>query len=162
MNRILTLLASTAALAALVVAAAPARAANTTGANVLVTATVNATCKMTDATVGFGVYDPNAPADNITGQGNLTVTCTKGITAANITLGGTVGSRVMTGPTPSDTLSYELYSNAGRSAAWGAPGVPVPTTTGAAQTMTVYGRIPFGQYVAAGAYSATVAATLNF
>ena len=72
------------------------------------------------------------------------------------------GGRVMTGP---GNLTYELYSDAGRTAIWGATATSagkVPTSTGASQTLTVYGRIPRGQNVAVGAYSQTVTVTLNF
>lgn len=160
MNRLnLTVLASTAALAALVVAVAPAQAA-TTAANVNVQATVAASCKMTDASVDFGTYDPTSPGNNDT-AGNLSVTCTKG-TTGTITLAGAAG-RSMASGTTTDTLAYELYTDSGRSTLWaGATTVAVPASTGVAQNVSVYGRITPGHYVTPATYTAVVVATLNF
>jgi spore coat protein U-like protein len=159
MNRLtLTVLASAAALAALVVAVAPARAATTT-ANVNVQAIVNASCKMTDANIDFGTYDPTVPTNN-NSSSNLIVTCTKG-TTGNITLAGTAGARVMSSGT--DTLPFELYTDSGRTTVWaGATTASVPASTGVAQSIPVYGRILAGNYVAPGTYTAVVVATLNF
>jgi spore coat protein U-like protein len=157
MNR---LLAVTAALAALVVAAAPAHAA-ATNANVTVTAIVNASCIMTDATVDFGTYDPTLTTNN-NAAGNLTVTCTKG-TTGTISLAGTGGARAMTSTTTTDTLPFELYTDTGRTSIWaGTTTVAVPASTGVAQSIPVYGRIPFGKFVTPATYTATVVATLNF
>jgi spore coat protein U-like protein len=160
MNRILTLLATTAALAALVVAAAPARAA-TTQANVNVTAQVNASCTMTDATVNFGVYNPVSGTAN-DAQGNLTVTCTKG-TSGTVTLAGAAGARVMTDGVSGDTLPFELYTDTTRSTVWaGATAVATTSPTGAPVPVTVFGRIPAGKFVTPGTYNAVVVATLLF
>lgn len=160
MNRILSLLAGTAALAALVVAASPARAATTT-ANVNVTAKVDASCTMTDASVNFGVYNPVSATAN-DASGNLTVTCTKG-TPANVTLAGAAGSRVMTDAVSSDTLPFELYTDIGRSTVWaGTTNVSATSATGTPVTVPVYGRIAAGKFVTPGTYNATVVATLNF
>jgi spore coat protein U-like protein len=64
----------------------------------------------------------------------------------------------------SQNLSYELYRDASRSSRWErgnvlalrAEGVFTPTA------FAVYGRIPAGQVVPAGAYSDTVTATVDF
>jgi spore coat protein U-like protein len=157
MNRILSLLAAT---AALVVAAAPARATTTT-ANVNVTATVNASCTMTNATVAFGIYNPTA-AVATDALGTLSVTCTKG-TTGTITLAGTAGSRAML--LGANTLSYELYTDATRTTPWAGATTTVSVAAGTgsgAQAITVYGRIPASQFVAPGSYADTVVATLNF
>jgi spore coat protein U-like protein len=161
MNRLtLTVLASAAALAALALTVAPAQAATTT-ANVNVQAIVNASCKMTDALVDFGTYDPTLAGNNDSGVGSLSVTCTKG-TTGTITLAGAAG-RSMTSATTTDSLPYELYSDSGRSTLWaGATSVAVPASTGVAQSVSVFGRITPGHYVAPGNYSAVVVATLNF
>ena len=95
----------------------------------------------------------------------MTVTCTKGITVNVLVDDGSHESagvrRMASGP---QNLGYELYRDASRSSRWErgnalalkAEGVFIPTTLG------VYGRIPAGQVVPAGAYSDTVTATVDF
>jgi len=66
----------------------------------------------------------------------------------------------------SNTLEYNLYTDAGRTTVWGdgtASSVTAAGTgSGAQQSLTVYGRIPASQSVPAGSYSDTVTATINF
>lgn len=64
-------------------------------------------------------------------------------------------------------LAYNLYLDAARTVVWGdgtggssAYG-PVHPAEGST-TLTIYGRIPAGQHVAAGSYSDTVTVTLQF
>ena len=62
-------------------------------------------------------------------------------------------------------LSYELYSNATRSAVWGAPGgatVAQSALTGGDLNYTVYGQIPASQYVPAASYADTINVTVNY
>jgi spore coat protein U-like protein len=134
-----------------------------------VSASVTNNCTISAAALGFGSYDPvvaNA-AGNLDGTGVVTVACTKGATA---TIGLGVGNNA-SGSTrrlsdgSGNFLSYELYSNAGRTNIWN-------TTTGtlatgaapskASRDFTVYGRIGPNQDVPAGAYSDSVVATVNF
>ena len=152
-RRILFVLASTAALAALVVAAAPAKAATTT-ANIAVSANVGVTCSMSSAPLAFGSYNP---ATNLDGSTNLLVTCTTGA-VAYVTLDTT---RVMTSGT--NSLPFQLFTDAGRSIVWDAATQAFITGAGAtAVPVSVYGRIPAGNNVPAGTYTATVVATLNY
>lgn len=142
--------------------------------NLAVSADVTASCTISTAALAFGNYDPvvaNATAD-LDSEGTVTVTCTTG-SAAAITLGQ--GANANTGSTAaaplrrllngtSNYLNYSLFSNAARTAVWGDDvTVDVETTgTAAADAHTVYGRIPAGQNVPAGAYADTVVATVTF
>ncbi|SEI88474.1 Csu type fimbrial protein [Frateuria terrea] len=140
-----------------------------------VSASVTATCTI-DASGGlaFGAYDPvvtNASTD-LTGQGTIDTTCTNGA-SVTVTLGqganADTGSsdaapvrRMLSGA--SDYLSYQLYSDSGRSTVWGntaGTGAPV-TGTGTVVSTTVYGLITAGQNVPSGSYSDTVVATVTF
>jgi spore coat protein U-like protein len=156
-RRILSVLACTAALAALFVAIAPAKAATTTS-NINVSANVGATCTMTDAAVNFGSYD-SAAAAPLDVASNLVVTCTKG-TVGTVTLAGTA-TRQMTSPA-GDKLSYQLFVDSTRSTAWAGTVAAPLTGTGAAQNVAVYGRIATNQNVPAGTYTDVVVATLFF
>lgn len=133
-----------------------------------VSATVLNACLVTATNMAFGSYNPTSatPTD---ATSTINVTCTPG-TSFNVGLnagstgGATVSTRQMlNGATP---LSYELYSNAGRSTNWG----NTPGTDTVAQTastilpisFTVYGRIPQQQSVGAGSYTDTVTVTVSY
>lgn len=153
--------------------AGTAMAATTTG-NLNVTATVNATCSVATSPVAFGVYDPTSatPTD---ASGAVTVTCTAGTTysialdaGGNESVAGDPTTRRMLANT-TDYLPYALYLDSGHATIWGdAGGGSVNPTSGTftgdgtAQGNTVYGRIAPGQYVAPGAYSDTVVATVTY
>ena len=68
----------------------------------------------------------------------------------------------------SEVLSYNLYRDAARTSIWGDGTAGTSTYTNAnppnntAINITVYGRVPAGQDVSAGAYSDTVSAVINF
>ncbi len=148
--------------------------AATQTANLAVSATVSATCSISTTALAFGAYDPvsansTTPLD---GTGTVVVTCTSGAPAA-VTLGQ--GANAGTGST--DTvpirrmksaagafLSYALYTDNGHTTVWGnTSGTSVAQTgTGAASSVTVYGRVTAGQNVASGSYTDTVVATVTF
>lgn len=117
-------------------------------------------CTLTVTTLNFGTY--NATLLNGTAIG--TVTCNG---AWNIPLdagtgaGATETVRKMTGPGGAE-LSYQLFTNATRTTNWGNTTGNEVTGTGNA-TVTVYGQIPAGQYVAQGTYTDTISsATESF
>jgi len=128
-----------------------------------VTATVGTACTVATTDLAFGNYDPlvvNATSD-LDGAATITVSCSAGATPLVFITPGTTG-RAMTGP---GSLTYELYTDAGRTAVWpstAGSAFSFGTSTGAPQTRTVYGRIPRGQNVAVGAYSQSVTVTMNF
>ena len=154
---------------ALVLGATAPALAQTATANLSVTATVTKNCSITTTPVAFGSYDPivaNA-ASPLDGTGTVVVTCTKGAgTRIDLGLGSnaTGSTRRMLGGT--DLLTYELYTDTGRSTVWGAgagAGQSIPAAPNKnPRTFTVYGRVAAGQDVGAASYSDTVVATINF
>jgi spore coat protein U-like protein len=144
------------------IAVAPAAFAATASSTLTVNASVTANCTIANATLNFGAYDPvvtNAVAD-LDGSTTMTVACTKGFAP---TIGIPAAGRTITGG--GDTLTYELYKDAGRTAVWGDSGAglltpPAPGKSGAA--FTIYGRIPGAQDVGVAAYAGTIQVTVNF
>jgi len=134
--------------------------AATTTQNLLVSASVANSCRITSVTdVNFSTpYDPTDASPNDSGQGDFTFSCTRG---TNYDLYIT-GTRQMTNGT--DNLSYQLYQEAARSNTWPAalPGVAGTSANNAPVTVGIYGRIAAGQDVGAGAYNGTVVITVEY
>ncbi len=141
-----------------------AHAAVTT-ATFTVTADVETTCNVTANNLNFGAYT-GVEVDSTT---TLTATCSNGVPYtlglnAGTSTGGTVTTRKMTGP-GADVLNYSLSQDAAHSVNWGdtiGADTVSGTGNGAAQAVTVYGRIPVSQFVGPGAYSDTITVTLTF
>jgi len=139
---------------------------NSTG--VPVATTVIANCSISASPLAFGNYDPVVvhAASPLDAAGGVTITCTKGATtpiALDLGLNPTGSTRRMV--SGGDYLTYELYQNSGRTTVWGTGGsafTPPVAPSKAARLFTVYGRVPAGQDVRAGAYADTVTATVNF
>lgn len=145
---------------------APAYAA-TAAAPLAVSATVLATCVIVPTSLVFGTYAGVA----LSGTATVGVTCTSttpytvGLGAGNgLTPTATVTTRHMTGA--GVNLNYQLDQDALHAVNWGnTAGTDTPASanaTGLVVTLTVYGLIPAGQYVAPGAYTDSVTATVNF
>ena len=162
-----------AALAATVLfSASPVLAASVT-ANFPVQASVLRNCTVTAVGINFGAYDPvvaNATVDK-TGAGTITVVCAKGTSGVTIAMDTGANGTKATGTTRAMSdgggsfLSYELYQNVGLTTTWGT-GASALTVVGAinktGRTFDVFGKVPAGQDVSAGAYNDTVVATVNF
>lgn len=134
--------------------------AATATASMAVSATVQATCAVTATAMTFGTY--TAAVSNTTSTVSVTCTNTTPYTVAlnaGSASGATVTNRSMTGP-GSALLGYALYSDAARSVNF----VTTASITGngAAQPITVYGQIPAAEYVAPGAYTDTITATVSY
>lgn len=147
-----------------VLMAAISQAALGQTANLEVSATVDASCTLTGATLAFGTYTATASGPTES-NADISYNCTPGM---NITLsldgggGGDVQNRAMAGPAGA-SLPYQLYKDDSGAAVWGVgatDGLTVPDTPGGQQSVTVYGQIPAGQQAAAGAYADTVLITL--
>lgn len=149
--------------------------AGTIGANLGVSATVGSSCLITTSPVAFGAYNPGSATTADT-SGSLTVTCASGTTysvgldaGGSASTAGNVGTRRMTAGA-SKFLPYQLYLDSGYMTIWGdgANGSSVNpvsgtfTGTGAAQVLTVYGRVGTGHFVPAGSYIDTVVATVTY
>ena len=118
-------------------------------------------CTATVTTVAFGTVDPFASAS--TTSGTLRFTCTKGLTevlnAATVCFnlyptssGAPVDARKMA--SGSNQLSYQLYTDAGRTNVWGNQGVSSNSVLkyslglldlGVAHTIPFYAAVPAGQ-----------------
>ena len=130
-----------------------------------ISGSVSPTCSASAGTLGFGTY---APASASVSTAAVSVNCSNGA-SYQVSLGGgnnaSGGTRRMVGPS-SSYLSYQLFSDALRTVAWGdgsALGAKVSRTgTGSAQSLTVYGRIPAAQSPRAGSYSDTVVVTVEY
>jgi spore coat protein U-like protein len=169
-NTFLGLAASVSGVAIVAAAFSTPAAAATATANLGVSATVTNNCTISTAPLAFGSYDPvvTHAATNLDGTGTVTVACTKGV-APTVGLGlgsnASGSTRRMTDGS-SNYLTYEMYSDAGRTTVWTDSGgglyAPGAAASKTARNFTVYGRVPSNQDVAAGSYSDTVVATVNF
>lgn len=152
------------ALGLLALASGSANAATAT-TTFAVNSTVVATCTISATAMAFGNYT-GVVADTTS---TISTTCTNttpyqiGLDAGTGT-GATVAARSMTGA--GVLLAYGLYSDATHTTNWGnTPGTDTPasvTATGAVQTVTVYGEIAAGLYVAPGVYADTITATITY
>jgi spore coat protein U-like protein len=148
-------------------AARPAIAAQTT-ASFTVTATVLASCQVAASDLDFGNYAPTSGTDT-TADTAIDVTCTNG-THYTIALDGGSVAQDVTARAMSDgnshSLSYGLYTSAGFTTAWGdGTGSTITvsgTGDGAAQSTTVFGRLPAGQYVPAATYNDHITVTVTY
>jgi len=130
-----------------------------------VTATVQATCLISATNLAFGTYTGALNSATST----ISVTCTNtspynvGLNAGTA-VGATVTTRQMTGPAAA-TLGYALFQDAAHTINWGqtvSTDTEAGTGTGVAQTLTVYGQVAAGQFVAPGAYTDTITATITY
>lgn len=129
-----------------------------------VTAAVADVCNISTTNMSFGTYDPTALVDNDAGTSTVTIICTPG-TAYDVALdegNSPTAGRDLTDGT--DSLTYELYSNAGRTTVWNDTGSTVSgLAVGGPEAFTVYGRIFQGQIVAPNpVYTDTVTATVTY
>lgn len=144
----------------------PAAYAGSATATLPINASVAPLCIVSAGAVNFGAYDPlvanaSTPLD---AQGTVTVQCVRN-TSYSITLdqgqNGSSTARNMLGGT--SLLNYELYSDSGHTSVWNTSSPVTGTATSLAPLgLTVYGRIPGGQDVAAAAYSDSISVTVNF
>jgi spore coat protein U-like protein len=139
--------------------------AATTDSTIGVTSAVQATCLNTATPLAFGTYTGLIA----TGTAIVTITCTNttpytvGLDAGLAT-GATVTTRQMTGPAGA-LLAYTLSSDASHAVNWGltvGTDTVAGVATGAAQPITVYGQEAAGQFVAPGAYTDTITATVTY
>ncbi len=130
-----------------------------------VTVVIQAACTISAHNLAFGNYTGLLTESTST----LSVNCTKASTYnvglnAGLATGATVSNRSMTGPAAA-LLKYNLFSNSGYTTNWGntvGTNTLAGTGSGAAQTLTVYGQIPAGQFVRPGSYTDTITATITY
>lgn len=143
----------------------PAAQAATIDTTFQVTANVAVTCSaLTAGDMVFGTYS----GTTIDRTSTISVTCTN---SGDFTVGlddglhpeAPGGQRRMQ-KTSGEYLSYELYSDAGRTSRWGnaSPTWVSAVGTGEPQTLTVYGRIPAGTVPSGGYYTDTITVTVTY
>jgi spore coat protein U-like protein len=138
--------------------------AATADSTVTISATVQATCTQTVTPLAFGTYTGVV----LPGTATITVTCTNttpydiGLDSG-LSTGATVTTRAMTAA--GATLNYVLTSDAAHAINWGntvgVDSIHVVATLTPIVT-TIYGQVAVGQFVAPGAYTDTIAATVTY
>jgi len=129
--------------------------------------TLTADCTVAASDLDFG--SQGVLAANVDQASTLSVTCSNnapyqvGLDGGN-TAGSTIANRLLTNAGAA-TVQYQIYRDSNRTQVWGnTPGTDTldGTGSGAAQTLTMYGRVPPQATPAAGTYTSTVTATINF
>jgi spore coat protein U-like protein len=141
-----------------------------TAALVIAVSAAEAACTITTTAVSFGSYNVFAgSADDGTGQ--ITYRCTGSpppLVTIHLDKGGSASFTPRQMRFGSETLNYNLYLDSTRTTIWGdgTGGTQVYSQAnppnGLNIILSVFGRIPAGQDVSAGTYSATVTATIFF
>jgi spore coat protein U-like protein len=141
-----------------------------TAALLIAVSAAEAACTISTTAVSFGSYNVFAgSADDGTGQ--ITYRCT-GTPTPLLTIqldkGGSPSFSPRQMRNGSETLNFNLYLDSTRTTIWGdgTGGTQVYSqanpANGQSINLSVFGRIPAGQDVSAGTYSATVTATIFF
>lgn len=137
---------------------------------VLIAARGEAACTISTTAVNFGTYNVFVTsADDAAGQ--ITYRCTSPrppLVTIQLDKGGAPSFNPRQMSRGSEKLNYNLYRDSTRSTIWGDgtggtqaySRISPPLNTNL--NVPVYGRIPAGQDVSAGAYSNTVTATISF
>jgi spore coat protein U-like protein len=126
--------------------------------------------QVTATTLNFSTYNPASPTDD-TSNMTVTVSCVRAIDtlpAFVVTLSRgsspTYTPRTMT--SGANTLNYNIYNQAAFTTIWGdgTGGTATRPYGGGGNSAAGigYGRIPAGQYVAAGAYTDTITVTVTY
>ena len=134
-----------------------------------VTIEIVQSCIVTATDLDFGAYASNSQTPAL-GQTAIQLHCGVGVTAelaldAGTGPGGNTRRRRLEQDSGSDRLDYDLFQDPGRTIHWGdRSGVDTLEllSTGAPQTVPVYGEIPAGQRARAGTYSDMITVTLTY
>ena len=149
--------------AAAAIASTPALAGTATG-TVQVSLNVSSACSVTAQPLDFGTT--NSFAANIDTSSATTVKCTPTAPyTVFVSYGANAGAttqRKLLSTTSSATVTYDIYSDSSRTAAWSPTAGKTGVGDGTEQAMTLYGRVPVQTAVAAGDYKDTVTVTVNY
>jgi spore coat protein U-like protein len=169
-NTLRTAVLAAAVIGALAMSTASASTGSPKTASFLVSITIENSCTVTAQPIAFGLVSTMAPVHDA--QGNVVVTCT-GAGPIDLQLnvgtgGGTLATRQMDDGL-GNKVDYNLYNDAGHTVISGdgttgqTLNAGATTSTGAAQTFTVYGETVAGQDPKpVGTYNSTVTATLTY
>lgn len=136
--------------------------AATASANFDVSIQVMATCSISASSMPFTSITTGTTT-NTDASSTLILNCSNGTPYAVALDNGTnfQGGRRLTNG--SSFISYNLYSDSGRSTQWNSSNTKAGTGSGSDQSLTVYGRIPSGQSVLnTGTYVDTIVATVTY
>jgi spore coat protein U-like protein len=138
--------------------------AATTNTTFTVSMAVPATCLISATALNFVPY--TGVVDVATSTISMTCSNTTHYNVglnAGLASGATVSTRRMS--SGANVISYGLYSDSNRSLNWGQTAdtdTVTGTGNGTTQVLTVYGRVPAGQFVTPGNYSDTIIATVTY
>lgn len=132
-------------------------------------AQASASCTISVSSMNFGSYNVFSGSD-LDSTATITYNCNPQARPISITLGkgqsSTYSPRTMN--QGSERLNYNFYLDAGRTSVWGdgTGGTGIYSQANPPNNqdvnVTIYGRVPASQDIAAGSYSDTVSATINF
>lgn len=139
-------------------------------AAVFIAAVAQAACTVSTTPVNFAAYDVFVAAP-VASTGTVTVVCTNAPPViATVTIGPSTNSggfnpRQMRHLTLPDLLNYNLYLDAAMLTIWGDGTLGTAAASNKVKknnpwVSTIYGRIPAGQDVTAGAYRETLTVTV--
>ncbi len=142
--------------------------AATATSNFQVKLTITAQC-LAATTADLDFLSNGFLSANLDAQMNISVSCTN-TTPYNVGFdkgvnGSSVTTRLLKGGPTNETISYAIYSNAGRTTNWGntvGTDTVAATGNGAAQSYTVYGRVPPQAAPAPGTYTDTITVTVTY
>jgi spore coat protein U-like protein len=152
--------------------ASQAALASTAGTTFQVNAGVSSVCYVSGSTLSFGSsLDPINGAVPVDASATLNVQCTN-TTGWSVALdaGSNAGGAALFGSRAlkngSQTLAYQLYTDAARTTVWGngsgGSSAVTGTGTGSTQALTVYGRLPSLAGAIPGTYTDTVTVTITY
>lgn len=134
---------------------------------VKITITSNCAVSTSNATLDFGSHastDASASANN----GGFTVSCTNqtpyDVGLAPVSTASTDGAGEMKDGSGTNSIAYQLYSDAAMQTAWGndTGNMQSATGTGSDQSYTVYGKVTGSMNVPAGNYNDTVTINVTY
>ena len=134
-----------------------------------VTIEIVTACTVSATDLQFGALTSNSKS-SVLGQTTIQLNCGVGATVeisldAGTGPGGNTSRRRMEQDSGSDRLDYGLFQDPGRTIHWGdrsGRDTLEVQTTGAPQTVPIYGQIPGGQRVRDGIYSDLITVTVHF
>ena len=144
--------------------------AATATATFQVTATVASSCLVSATELAFGSITPTEAATELAKTSTISVTCSNTHPyTVNVGFGantGTEANRFMKNSANEDKLAYNIYTEASHTNVFGdgtgvSKNVPL-VGTGAAQTVTVFGRLLQNQFVSAGTYADTLTVNVAY
>ena len=144
--------------------------ANAATATFQVTATVASSCLVSATELAFGSITPTEAATELAKTSTISVTCSNThpytVNVGFGANGGTEANRFMKNSANADKLAYNIYTEAAHTNVLGdgtgvSKNVPL-VGTGAAQTVTVYGKLLQNQFVSAGTYADTLTVNVAY